>query len=46
MEKRVSQKVVKEVKEHFVFSNCFFNLADYEIMWKNMVERGRPQMAK
>ena len=29
---------------HFVFSNFFFNWAIYEIMWKNFVERGRPQM--
>jgi len=32
---------------HFVFSNCFFseNRAVYEIMWKNIVERGKPQVA-
>jgi len=30
---------------HFVFDNIFFfNRTDYEIMWKNIVERGRPQM--
>ena len=30
---------------HFVFSNFFSeNRAVYEIMWKNMVQRGRPQM--
>jgi hypothetical protein len=30
---------------HFVFSNFFFqNRAVYEIMWKNIVEWGRPQM--
>jgi hypothetical protein len=33
---------------HFVFSNLFFflieNRAVYEIMWKNMVELGRPRM--
>jgi hypothetical protein len=30
---------------HFVFSNfCFFNYAVYEIMWKNIVQRDRPQM--
>ena len=30
---------------HFVFSNFFFyNCAVYEIMWKNVVEPGRPQM--
>ena len=31
---------------HFVFSNFFpQNRAFYEIMWENIVERGRPQMA-
>ena len=37
-------KVVKKIKTHiFLFSNFFFpeNLAGYEVMWKNMVERGR-----
>jgi hypothetical protein len=31
---------------HFVFSNIFFlqNRAVYEIMWKNMVERGRSKL--
>ena len=29
---------------HFVFSNFFLeNRAVYQIMWKNIVERGRPQ---
>ena len=34
-------------KPHFVFSNppfFFENRAFYEVMWKNMVERGGPQM--
>ena len=33
-------------KTHFLFSNFFFpeNCAVHEIMWKNSVERGRPQM--
>jgi N-acetyl-beta-hexosaminidase len=32
---------------HFMFNNEVFpeNRAVYEIMWKNMVERDRPQMA-
>jgi len=41
-------KVVDKIKTHFMLNNCFFffdNRAVYEIMWKNMVERGRPQMA-
>jgi len=31
---------------HFVFNNFFFfrKSAVYEIMWKNVAERGRPQM--
>jgi len=31
---------------HFMFGNVFFfeNCAVYEIVWKNIVERGRPQM--
>jgi len=31
---------------HIVFSNFFFfeNRTVYEKMWKNIVERGRPQM--
>jgi hypothetical protein len=39
-------KVVDEVKTHFVLNNIFFleNPAVYEKMWKNIVERGRPQM--
>jgi hypothetical protein len=35
----------KNRNTHFMFSNFFpENLAVYEIMWKNIVERGRPQM--
>jgi hypothetical protein len=31
---------------HFIFSNFYYeNRAIYEIMWKNIVERGRAQMA-
>jgi len=35
-------KVVEKIKVHFVF-NIFSpeNLAVYEIMWKNSVERGK-----
>ena len=31
---------------HFMFNNFFLfeNRAVYEIMWKNIAERGRPQM--
>jgi hypothetical protein len=38
-------KVVEKIKTHFVFSNFFFeNRAVYEIMWKNSVVTGRPQV--
>jgi len=33
-------KVVEKNETHFMFNNFFFP----EIMWKNIVERGRPQM--
>ena len=44
--RNVADKSCRESQNtHFVFSNFFFlNLAAYEIMWKNTVERGRPQM--
>jgi len=34
--------------KHFVISNIFFfeNQSVYEIMWKNIVERGKPQMTR
>jgi len=38
-------KVVEKIKTHISCSITFFgSLAVYEIMWKNVVERGRPQM--
>jgi hypothetical protein len=40
-------KVIQTIKTHILYSVTFFppeNHAVYEIMWKNMVERGRPQM--
>jgi hypothetical protein len=43
----VSRKSCRENKNtHFVYSNFFFseNQAFYEIMWKNSLEQGRPQM--
>jgi hypothetical protein len=38
-------KVLEEIKTHFMFSNFSFlvNLAVCEIMWKNLVEKCRPQ---
>jgi hypothetical protein len=39
------QTEVYKIKTHFVFSNFVFeNLAIYKKMWKNIVERGRPQV--
>jgi hypothetical protein len=36
---------LEKIKTHILFSIIFSeNLAFYEIMWKNMVEPGRPQM--
>jgi len=46
--RNVSDKVVEKIKTHILCSITFFfspeNRAVYEIMWKNIVERGRPQM--
>ena len=44
--KNVSHKSRRENQNtHFVFSNIFFeNRAVYEKLWKNILERGRPQM--
>jgi hypothetical protein len=44
--RNVSDEVCRENQTtHFVFSKFFENLAVYEKMWKNTVERDRPQMA-
>jgi hypothetical protein len=38
-------KPVEKLENHILCSITFFlNRAVYEIMWKNIVERGRPQM--
>jgi hypothetical protein len=39
-------KVVEKIKTHILCSVTFFfeNRAIYEIIWKNIVDRGRPQM--
>ena len=34
----------KTLNKHFVFSISYENRAVYEIIWKNIVERGRSQM--
>ena len=38
--------IVQKIKTHILCSVTFFfeNRAVYEAMWKNVVERGRPQM--
>jgi len=39
-------KVTEKIKTHILtFIKFFFNPAIYAIMWRNMVERGRTQMA-
>jgi len=44
--RNVSDKICRENQNtHFVFSNYFQkNRAVYDIMWENILERGRPQM--
>ena len=39
-------KFVEKIKTHILSSKTFFyeSHAVYEIMWKNMLQRGRPQM--
>jgi hypothetical protein len=38
-------KVVEKITTHFAFSNVSLkNRSEYEIMWKHVVEPGRPQM--
>ena len=41
------RKVAEKIKTHFMCNNFFSpeNRTVYEIMWKNMVEPGRPQMS-
>jgi len=44
--RNVTDKICTENQNtHFVFSNFFLGNHDmYEVMWKNTVQRGRPQM--
>ena len=43
--RNVSDKICEKMKTRILFSIIFFlNRAPYEIMWQNIVERGRPQM--
>jgi hypothetical protein len=45
--RNVSDKIVEKIKTHLLCSVTFFSeiLAIYGIKGKNIVERGRPQMA-
>jgi len=44
--RNVQTKVVDKIKTHILYSLTFFeNGAVYEKMWKDIVERGRPQLA-
>jgi len=39
-------KFVEKIKTKFIFSNFFFRKSTYyEIMWQNVVQPDRPQMA-
>jgi len=39
-------KVAEKFKTHILYSIIFFlNRAAYGVMWKNIVEAGRPQLA-
>jgi hypothetical protein len=43
--RNVSENVIEKIKTHILFSVIFFlNRGVYVIMWKNIPERGRPQM--
>ena len=44
----ISDKCCRETRNtHFMFNNLFFERrAVFEIMWKNVVEWGKPQMIK
>jgi len=46
-EKCFSKKALEKIKTHILCSVTFFseNFAVCEIMWKNVIEPGRPQMA-
>jgi len=42
--RNVSDKRFRDFRNTYsVFNNFFFNRAVYEMIWKNFVERGRPQ---
>ena len=42
--RNISDKFIGKIKIHVMFNTFFFNSAFYEIMWKKIVEPGRPQM--
>ena len=43
--KRISDKSCRETRNtHFTFNNPPESTAAYNVMWKNVAERGRPQM--
>jgi hypothetical protein len=46
LEREIFQtKVAEKIKTHFVFNNFFFyNRAGYDIMWRKILEPGRPQI--
>jgi hypothetical protein len=45
MKNVLETKFVEKIETHILYSIAFFdNLAIYEIMWKNVLERDRPQL--
>jgi len=43
--KNISDKIYRDDRDtHLMFRNFFENITTYEIMWKNIVEPGRPQI--
>jgi hypothetical protein len=45
--RNIADKIVEKFKTHILCSITFFSkkVAVYEIMWKNMLQPDRPQMA-
>jgi len=43
--RNITDKIIEKIKAHILCPiTAFENRAVYDIMWKNMVEPGRPQM--
>jgi len=44
MKKMLKKKLLEKFKTHFISNIFFLNHAVYEIMWRNIVQPGRPDM--